>query len=437
MKERGPTLQESPAPGAPARPRIFRGWYIVAAGVGVNFAITAVFNPILSIFILPLEQELGWNRASIAAAITVGGLVGAVIGPIAGPYIDRYGARLFVAGGGAAIGLVLIALAWISEVWQFWILFGLGRLSAMSFVSPAAVVTVSNWFIRRRGIAVSILFAGQRLGQGLVPLAAFALIAAYGWRQAWAVIGVGVLIISVVPTLLVMRRRPEDVGLLPDGAWGPAAEQELPGPAGGDWTRSEAIRTKTLWLIILSNSLFFLLGGSLNLHLAPYWQGRGLSGPEAVTALSVFAITAAVASIVWGGVADRLGIRPVLVGCLTGGGVAALYLLTTTTLTQALIFAVIYGASFGGGFTLSQVIIADYFGRTHLGSIRGFLVPFILPVNAFGPLAAGLYFDATGTYIPLFAVLAILCLVGAAAMALAKRPRRRPSDAALPEIEGA
>ena len=82
---------------------------------------------------------------------------------------------------------------------------------------------------------------------------------------------------------------------------------------------------------------------------------------------------------------------------------------------------------------MSQIIIADYFGRTHLGSIRGFLVPFILPVNAFGPLAAGLYFDADGTYVPLFAVLAILCLVGASAMARAGRPPRPSADAALPQ----
>ncbi len=421
-------MPESPLP-APARPRrkrrrIFYGWIIV--GVGSTFAAveSTIYNPMLSVFILPLEQEFGWSRTTIAGAAALGSIAAIFISPIAGRLIDRFGSRPFMAIGGTVIGLCVAGLGFVQHLWQFYLLLALPRMTAMGVTQLAYTVAVSNWFERRRGLALGLAIFGERLGQAFLPIAIVGIIAGVGWRQAWMILGVAGVLLTVVPSLVLMRHRPEELGLLPDGDTATArsgADTVLEEETGG-WTLRRAIRTPALWLLILGTASFYTVAAALHLHMIPYWQDQGLSAVAAASVLLVYALTAAGASVVWGGIADRIGIQRAFAICLFVSGFAVVYLLQATALPSAMAFGVAYGAVLGGSFALAPAIYADYFGRASLGSIRGVATAFNWMGNATAPVVAALVFDIYGTYSPVFVSLAGIYFVGAAAVALARHP---------------
>lgn len=415
------------------RPRVFKGWSIVATVLVFGVVETTVLNPLLSVFVVPLEEEFGWARTTISGAVTAAALGGMVLTPIVGPLLDRFGARLFLAVGGLIIGLGVVGLSLIQELWHFYLFFGIGRLAAMGVTSLAGQVAVSNWFVRLRGRALGVTMMGQRIGQSVVPVVAQALILGAGWRSTWLWLGLAGILLTVLPSFLIIRRRPEDFGMLPDGD---AAKPAQPGvsrePAEVNWTLKEALRTRALWLVIGSTSMVFVVGGALNLHMVPYWQDRGLTAIEAVGALSLYSIVAAGSTLIWGVVADRIGVRTSLALCLAGLGVGTAFLMTTDSFGTAAIFAVGYGAAFGGAFPLTALVYANYFGRTSLGAIRGFATPFNWFGNAVGPLAAGVMFDSFGNYFLIFAIFTAMYLLGAVLAALAARPRLGSSAQASP-----
>ena len=171
--------------------RIFRGWWIVATAAVVGVTYTSVGAGVLSVFMVPLQEQFGWSRTAISSAVTVAAVGAMVITPIVGPLLDRFGSRYFLAAGGLALGGSLIALSFIQELWHFYLFLGLGRLTVMGVMSLAGQVAVSNWFLRQRGRAMALAMTGQRLGHAVLPVVAQALIVASGWRLTWAHSGSG------------------------------------------------------------------------------------------------------------------------------------------------------------------------------------------------------------------------------------------------------
>ena len=152
------TAPDTPHPGVPRLwpfKRGYYGWGIVATSVLVSFAQVPMYGPVLSVFVKPIGDDTGWSRGDISLAFTIGSLMGSVASSIVGHYIDRYGARVSVVIAGLVITGVLIGLAMMQEVWQFWILFGTGRTAALAGINMGTSVAVANWFIRKRGRAVS------------------------------------------------------------------------------------------------------------------------------------------------------------------------------------------------------------------------------------------------------------------------------------------
>ena len=203
------------------------GWWVAGAVGMVAFSRVAFFNPVLGIFVEPLEQEFGWSRTEIAGALSIGTLVGGIGAPFIGHYIDRWGARWFMVGGMIATGVLLLLLALVESLWQFYILFGAGRAVVTAILDIAIVVTIANWFIRQRGRATGLMMAGTRLAMALMPLIVLLFLTVADWRAAFAALGVMVLVVAVLPPYLLVRRRPEDMGLAPDG------DRPVPGHARG------------------------------------------------------------------------------------------------------------------------------------------------------------------------------------------------------------
>ena len=437
-------MEHPPSTAAAAIPRlwpfkrVFYGWAVVAASSAAVFTQVPMYGPVISVFVKPIGDELGWSRGEIALAFTGGTLVGLGLSAVVGKQLDRYGARAAVVVAGMIVAGVLVGLALMQEVWQFWLLFGSGRAAALAGINLGTSVAVVNWFVRRRGRAVGFLSMSLRGGQALFPLLIVAIIAGFTWRHAFGVLAVISLVFVVTPAWLFLRRRPEDFGLLPDGdaprVDGPPGD---PGAAAGpaasprarrdevSWTLAEARRTRVFWLLVVATMSVVFAQTAVNLHAVASFQDRGIADAFAGVFVFVYAGTAAVSSVPFGALADRIHIRWVLVLGTLFFGASIAVLIAADSVPTALLFAVLYGLGAGGwtiGYTL---LFANYFGRGHVGAVRGFSQVVSSPVGAAGPLLAGYLHGVTGDYTLSFQIMLGSFAVVLAALLLAKPPRKQ------------
>lgn len=412
---------------APARPRFYPGWIVVMAAAMSVFAEVSFFNPVLGVFIPEFEREFGWSRTEISLGATAGTLGAAAIAPFFGPLIDRYGGKRFVVAGGVIMAIGLVCLANMQSEWQFFIIYGVGRAVAAGLISMAATVTVSKWFVRKRGLAVGLTTVGTRFGFATMPVVIQLIIDSSDWRSAAYALAVVVAIFGTLPALLWLNRRPEDIGLLPDGDT--VDPRSLTGanqkPAEANWTRKQAMATSAFWLITVAISLQTFAGGAVNLHQIPYMVDQGISQGQAALVLSLFAVFSAFGGLMESVIEHKLGMgaRVTFIIGLLGSAGGMVILMFTHTFEMGVVFAAFYGASFGLMITSQQVVFADYFGRESLGAIRGASLPFYMLLQATGPIVGGAFFDTTGSYIGAFIVFTLGYVFGAVALVLAKRPR--------------
>ncbi len=416
--------------------RIFPGWVVVAAACLAVFTQVAFFNPVLGIFMPELAKEFGWSRTEISGAMTTGSLCGAFLSPVFGPLIDRYGGRLFVAVGALMMGVCLIGLSQIQNVWQFYLLYTIGRAVSTGFFDLAASVTVSKWFVRRRGFAVGLTTLGTRAGFAVMPIGVQLIIGSWGWREAWLVLAAVVLTLGIVPALRFLHPTPEAMGLHPDGDTYAPGELDADGvktfAVERSWTRQEAVRTRAFWLVTAAVSLQAWAGGAVNLHQIPHLVDRGLSPESAALVISLLAVFAGAGSLLESVLDETIGARWTLVIGFIGSAAGMVILMNVHGVTTAIVYAVGYGLAFGLMVTSSQVVFADYFGRGALGAIRGTAAPIQMTLNAFGPLLAGAAFDLTGSYLAAFIPFTVAYLLGAGALVIARKPEAPAAEASEP-----
>jgi len=412
------------------RDRPFYGWVIVTVSAIVSFSQISFFNPVLGVFIQPLTEEFGWNRATISAAAAIGSLGGAVISPFIGRVIDQQGPRLVVAGGGTLMGLCLLALVLTPGLWWFYLFYGVGRATAVGPTSLGTTVATSNWFVKDRGLALGVMLLGNRAGMALLPLTVQIILLVAGWRSAFFVLGVMVLTLSVLPSLRYLFRRPEDRGMRPDGIADDHAEtpESEASQTEQHWTLREAVRTPAFWFITFATSQMFFVGGSVNLHQMSHLIDQGLSSTVAVGVISAFAVAGGFGGILGGLAQKRFGMRWTFSASLAGASLGLVLLIHVDSTAQAYMYGVYYGLVFGSVVTMMQGVYAEYFGRESLGSIRGAVVPVQMLFNALGPVLAGLAYDATGSYDRIFWIYAAVLLLAAFWMALARPSRLSPSS---------
>jgi sugar phosphate permease len=289
----------------------------------------------------------------------------------------------------------------------------------------AAGVTVSKWFIRKRGLAIGVMSLGTRIGFAVMPIMVQLIIQSSGWRNAALALAVLVATFGVLPALKWLHARPEAFGLLPDG------EEARSDPTGVSpsvhaqeysWTRHDALRTRAFYLVTFAVSLMSLAGGAINLHQIPHLVDRGLSAETAALVITLVAVFGGVGVLLEGVLDSRFGARYTLIAGLIGSAFGMVFLLGVNGLAMALAFAVVYGLAFGLLVASNQVVFADYFGRASLGAIRGAATPAQLGTNALGPIFAGGAYDLTGSYMAAFVPLTIAYLVAAAALLIARKP---------------
>jgi MFS family permease len=398
--------------------RPFYGWIIVGVSFLIGITEAGVFQNILSVFMKPMVHDFGWSRASVTGATAFGSIIGGLLSLVIGPILDRHGPRIVAFCGISLLSMGLVAMAFINHIWQLYLFFGVGRMIAIGVLSLAISVSVSNWFFRLRGRAMGITRIGDRFGSALLPLMVQFLILTLGWRMAWGILGVVVFFMSGIPSLLFLRRRPEDMGLLPDGASSasekssgdPSIKEDQVKPSDVDsepvWTRAQAIRTKAFWMLTFLNSLIPFLQAGINFHIYPFLTDQGYSEMTAILILSTISVSGMVGSAIWGMLVERFRIQGLLTVNVLGNGLVFLLLYWAVkfqfdgVLGTGIIFflAAVHGTFHGGRNPMITIVWAEFFGRRSLGSILSLSSPFHFAANAIGPVFAALCFDMFGSY---------------------------------------
>ena len=427
-----PTMQPTTTPGRPITQRGgYYGWVIVGVLGAFSAISVALAGPNLAIFIKPMQEELGWS-ASVFGWAQFARLVTVVFaGPIIGRLLDRHGPRIPIAVASAVAAGTVVTLAYVHSEWQLIALFVLTGLLGMGravdlYVSPS----VSKWFVRGRGRAMSMAFIGTPVGVMVFFPGSQLLIEAVGWRTAWLIFGTGAGLVLVPLALVFLRRQPEDMGLAPDGD-PVAAVAAVDAPEQDDalevsWTRAEALRNRTFWLMVAGFGLYTFSWSTLTIFRVPHYIERGM-GPLLVT-LAV-ATDSAVAIAVSPIVGRLLG-RVVPAHAMMAIGIAGLLVSAVgAVVVHSALWMFISTIGFGFGIQVGNitqnVMWADYFGRRHQGAIRGLTLPLILGLGALAYPLTGIIRDVTGVYTPAW-FLAMAGFIGAAAILVPLRAPRRP-----------
>ena len=419
-----------------------------------HLAYAEQFSSTLGLFFKPLTAEFGWTRTQIAIVQTISRFVEALTAPLIGPLVDRFGGRTLLPVGAIIAGLALIGVTMIDgtlidvqlidSLWQFY--FVRGFVAAIGFTLMGNLVTsvvISNWFIRRRGRALGISTMGASISNVvMIPVAVY-VIEELGWREMFWIFAVVTWVVVLLPSIILIRRRPEDLGLRPDGddddaAHSPpptavlldedgAAPPPAPRAAAQEpvWTRVEALKSPAFWLIAGCFAISSLAFQGINISLAPYVQDLGYEEALVAAALTTRAIVMAVTLPAVGLVAERVNIGPVralpfilqTIGCILFIFADKVYFLFPAL--------IVYGIGITSLGVTQEVLWANSFGRLSLGAVRsmGFVITF--GFGATGPILMNFIHDQLGSYQPAFMIFIAFFAVSAV-LILFLRPPRAP-----------
>jgi MFS family permease len=377
-------------------------------------------------------DEFGWSRTEATTAISIGTIGTGFASPFIGRLADRYGPRLLVPAGAVLLALAFFVLAGFNALWQFYLAYILARSIASPCLSGvAAQTTMVNWFTRRRGRVMGLMVMTFPLANAVQAPAAQWLIGAIGWREVFVLLGAGTLLLIIAPAIVVLRRRPEDLGLQPDGGDpGPGARGRQ-GRAGRsssahDFTLQQALRTPTFWLLVTAGFLSVLGGGAVSFHQVSYFRDIGLTPTIAAASISTFTLAGAFSSGLWGLISERVSEKLLATVLTAAGAFVVLLMLEVRTELMALVVSGVFGLTTRGGGTLFNLLIASYFGRAHFGAISGFFGTFSSIGLGSGPFIGAIIFDLTGGYRTMFMMLSATYLTTSMLLLLFVRPPRAP-----------
>ena len=408
---------------------MFYGWWIViTSAILLTLMSLTVFQG-LGTVLVSLERQYGWSRTALSGAFSLARVEGAILGPIEGVLVDRVGTRRMVLIGFILMGLGFVWLSQVDTLWEFYAAFMTISLGSGLGGWLAIVAMVNNWFEKRRSFAMSIAMSGIHLGGLLVPIFALSI---ENYEFSATTIGVGIILLIVVgPATWIIRSKPEDMGLAPDGVSVVKESGELLGTSDqsedeSDFTVMQALKTPAFWILTVTQISSSVSIVTLALHLVPKLTDMGMTLSSAGTVVLVYTVVALPAQSIAGYLAERLP-KIIMISFflfLQGAGIALIALFDNVIM--AYLFAFLYGIGFGGRTPLITAIRGDYFGRKAFATIMGVSQ---FPMNLamiVAPLFAGYMFDTTGTYIVPFMTFSVLCIFGSALILFVRKPKKSP-----------
>ena len=415
---------------------VYYGWWLVGIVVFKMGIVVGPFMQGMGIFFVVLEKQFGWSRTALSFAFSLGRIEGALFGPIEGFLTDRFGVRRMVLAGLFILGFGMVCLSFIHTLWEFYGAIMLVFLGAglAGFIPMMALI--NNWFSRRRATATGLGMTGGALGGILVPGVAW-LVTTLGWRATFLWFGIFVLLLAFPFTRLI-RNRPEEYGLFPDGDQPVPHMESEPGSLirptnqgmadDGSFTLSEALRTRAFWAVAITHGLGAAVMTTVSIHVVPAMTDAGLSLLKASSVVTIFTATAALFRLIGGVLGDRYDKQPLIIIFNVIQGLAMLVAAVAHNFPVAVAFAVLFWIGHGIRVPLLVTIRGDYFGRKHFATIFGVSQ---LPMNVVmmgAPIMVGILFDTQGSYFIAFLGLGAMNFLGAALMVFATRPPPKRSS---------
>jgi MFS family permease len=399
---------------------VYYGWVVLGVAALAMVGTLPGRTQGLGLITEPLLRDLGVTRVAYAQINLVATLVGALFCAGVGRLLDRQGSRLVLTTLAVTLGTVVIAMSQAGTVAALLVFVTLTRGLGQSALSIVSLAMVGKWFRRRLTHAMAVYAIAMSIGFMLAFPLVGAVVLASGWRVAWGAVGASLVLVLAPLAWLFVRSAPEAVGLEVDGAAGASADETATGPP--DATLGDALRTPAFWVVALASSMYGLIASGIGLFNESILAERGFVPEVYHRALAVTAITALAGNFAAGALADRSGVRHVLIAALVllTGGLAALA--RVVTIQHVMAQAVVMGLA--GGFVM--VVFFSFwgraFGRAHLGRIQGAAQAMTVLASAVGPLLLAVWVDVTGSYAAAFYALAAVAAALAAAAALVRMP---------------
>ncbi|MBI2760325.1 MAG: MFS transporter [Chloroflexi bacterium] len=435
--------------------RIYYGWILVVSLAITETVSWGLLYYAFTVFLTPMQHEFGWSRSAMAGAFSLALLISGLAGVPAGRWLDRHGPRVIMTAGSCAATVLVLAWASVQSLVALYIVWACLGLTMAAVLYEPAFVVVATWFRRKRGRALTLLtFLAGFASVIFIPLAG-RLVDLQGWRAALVTLAIILAVITIPLHALVLRRRPEDMGLAVDGdsphpptpSPSPAGEGELryslssspphpssliphPSPPATpsperSVTAHSALRGVTFWLLMVAFFLSTLGVGVVFVHLVPYLTDRGYSAGFAASATGLVGVMALPGRLVLTPLGDRFPRSMVAAGIFALQTLSLLVLLLVHSTAGVFGFVVLFGAGFGAVTPARAALVAEFYGPAHFGSINGALGLFLTGARAAAPVGAGIVYDIAGSYDLVLWGLVVVSAISAVAVLMAEQSAAR------------
>lgn len=422
-------------------PKIFYGWWIAIASSTMTTYYGGVVYYGFTAFFTPIVNEFGWTRAATSFAFSLQRLEGGIVAPIVGYLIDKLGPRKLNLFAVTVGGLGLLLLSQINSLLTFYAAFLIISVGQSAGFYTVGATTVANWFVRNRGKAMGFLTGGVCLAGTLVPVLVW-LIHSYGWRWALVIAGLGMWVIGI-PLSLVLRHRPEQYGLLPDGDDSkkhvsvqsimgkkddsdklPHTAPSQPVSTETDFTVWEAIKTRSFWLLSLGSSISYMAMSAVFVHVMPFLESIGFNRDKASLVVTFIILLSVLGRVGLSWLSDFMDKRYVFCMAIGLQVIGLIIFANIRTLWHVIPFLLTFSPGYGALIPLRPAIQGAYFGRKHFGTIQGFYMSISTVFSMTGPPFAGWIFDMTESYRLAFIILAATTAIGVPLLLAATPPKR-------------
>ncbi|MGU7773537.1 MFS transporter [Burkholderia sp. MR1-5-21] len=410
----------------------FYGWINVSmAGLVLLISMGVEFS--FQIFLPILCKEFGWSSSTVGGAVSVSMLLLGLTSPLAGAITARYGSRMAIISGHILLAVGLLVLSFQSRPWHLYA--GLSLMGAGCGIGGMvpAMTLASNWFVRKRSLAMSIINSSISIGGFVMIPFTTALVSGLGWRNAFLVLGAVVMVFTAVVPGILIRNKPEEIGHIPDGARVSktavkSGERTLHAlyntPA--DFTLEQAVKTWALWMLIIVYGAVQYTITMIMTYQISFLQSLGITGMVAASAAGLQSGVGLVGALAIGFLGFRFNMRTLMIICMAVLSAGMCLMLIAQTVPMVFIYNVVLGLGIGAFTTSIMTLFASYYGRTHFPKILGLTTPFWMLMGSSGAGVSGALYDATGGYMTPFLV-ATVALASSLVLICCTKPPKHPS----------
>lgn len=410
--------------------RIYYGWIALIGAMLTAFVAGGAFVYSYGVFLPVMCEEFGWSRAVVSVGLSIGLLTFGLPSPLAGLLVARFGPRVNMLWGNMVAALGLAGMYLVTEIWHVYALYCIAGLGAGIGGYVACSTVANNWFTRKRSLAIGLFASGAGLGGFVFPPVATVLISSVGWRASWLILAIIMMTVAVfLSSGLLVRNRPEDMGLLPDGdsiedavgGSGLAGNGEIAfeEPA---WSIRRAIKLPTTWMLSLFAAANYFALGTMVAHQVAHVRDLGFSPVTAALTMSIVSGVGIIGRLGCGIAALKINVRYLAVAGIIIQLISLGILMTSTSLVSVNIYAILFGLSNGILITAMPTVIGEYYGRASFALLMGIMLAVGIALESLAPIIAGVVYDNSATYVPAFAVVAGFSLVGLISFGLSRKP---------------